>query len=74
LLPALSGTLKTHRRKSARHTPDTTLTNPQQDVYESLSALFRKLYFGFGEPGKSPVSDVLPALIRTAETVNKQSA
>jgi L-ribulokinase len=43
----------------------------EQRVYDDLYLLYRKLYFAFGEPGKGGVSDVLPALIRTAEAVNK---
>jgi L-ribulokinase len=42
-----------------------------QRVYEDLYPLYRKLYFGFGEPSKGPFGDVLPSLIRTAESVNK---
>jgi L-ribulokinase len=42
-----------------------------QRVYEDLYALYRKLYFGFGDPDKTPFGDVLPSLIRTAESVNK---
>ncbi len=53
-----------------RYEPD----KAEQDVYEELYPLFRKLYFCFGEPGKSPFSDVLPALIRTAESANKDVA
>jgi L-ribulokinase len=43
----------------------------EQRVYEDLYPLYRKLYFVFGEPAKGALADVLPALIRTAETVNK---
>ena len=43
----------------------------EQRVYEELYPLYRKLYFAFGEPGKTPFGDVLPSLIRTAESVNK---
>jgi L-ribulokinase len=44
---------------------------PEQSVYEDLYRLFSKLYFAFGEPQKGALADVLPALIRTAEVVNK---
>jgi L-ribulokinase len=42
-----------------------------QRIYDDLYALYRKLYFAFGEPGKSELAEVLPTLIRTAtaETV-----
>ena len=43
----------------------------EQLVYDDLYALYRKLYFSFGEAGKGDLSDVLPALIRTAESVRK---
>jgi L-ribulokinase len=43
----------------------------EQQVYDDLYPLYRKLYFAFGEPGKGALADVLPALIRTAEAVNK---
>jgi len=45
----------------------------EQRVYDDLYPLYRKLYFAFGEPGKGALADVLPALIRTAEAVNKPS-
>ncbi len=40
-------------------------------AYSDLYPLYRKLYFALGEPGKGALGDVLPTLIRTAETVNK---
>jgi L-ribulokinase len=40
-------------------------------VYNELYPLYRKLYFAFGQPGKGPVADILPALIRSSEAVNK---
>jgi len=43
----------------------------EQRVYDDLYPLYRKLYFAFGEPAKGVLADVLPALIRTAEAVNK---
>jgi L-ribulokinase len=43
----------------------------ERRVYNELYPLYRKLYFAFGEPGKSPVGDVLPSLIHSAEAVNK---
>jgi L-ribulokinase len=44
---------------------------PERLVYDDLYQLYRKLYFAFGEPGNSVFADVLPALIRNAEAVNK---
>jgi L-ribulokinase len=43
----------------------------EQRVYGDLYPLYRNLYFAFGEPAKGALADVLPALIRTAEAVNK---
>ena len=39
-----------------------------QGVYETLYQHYRKLYFLFGEPGKSEFGEVLPALIQIAKT------
>jgi L-ribulokinase len=44
----------------------------EQVIYNDLYKLYRKLYFAFGEPGKSMFADVLPALIRNAEAFNKR--
>jgi L-ribulokinase len=43
----------------------------ERRVYNELYPIYRKLYFAFGDQGKSIVSDVLPSLILTAEAVNK---
>jgi L-ribulokinase len=40
-------------------------------VYGELYALYRKLYFAFGEPGKGAFADVLPALIKVAAERNQ---
>ena len=53
-----------------RYEPD----RSQQNVYEQLYPLFRKVYFSFGAGDKSGMSDVLPQLIKTAEAVNKRPA
>jgi L-ribulokinase len=69
-----AGTFKTVEEAQDKICPPHKVFKPQQSdqqVYSDLYPLYRKLYFAFGEPGKSPVSDVLPALIRTAENVNK---
>ena len=42
-------------------------------VYDTLYAVYRKLYFAFGEPKEHPFGDVLPTLIKTAEVVNHQA-
>ena len=45
-----------------------------EQVYDGLYPLYRDLYFALGEPGKNPLSEVLPALIRIAESVQKKEA
>jgi L-ribulokinase len=42
-------------------------------VYDDMYAVYSKLYFAFGEPGNSALAEMLPALIRVAEAVHKQS-
>ena len=42
-----------------------------QSVYESLYQYYRRLYFLFGEPGKSEFGQVLPSLIQIAKTTNE---
>ena len=44
---------------------------PEQGVYEELHRLFKKLYFAFGDSRAGALADVMPALIRSAETANK---
>ena len=43
----------------------------EQEIYEGLYAAYRKLYFAFGDPSES-MGDVLPTLIRTAESVRHE--
>jgi L-ribulokinase len=45
----------------------------EQSVYEVLYSLYSKLYFAFGTPGSGPMSDVLPQLIQTAQSVRRRS-
>jgi L-ribulokinase len=45
-----------------------------EQVYDGLYPLYRDLYFALGEPGKNPLAEVLPALIRIAESVQKKEA
>jgi len=41
-----------------------------QKVYNSLYALYHRLYFAFGQPGIGKFGDVLPTLITVAEKAN----
>ena len=38
-----------------------------QSTYEELYRLYRRLYFGFGDPKQTELGDVLPTLIRVAK-------
>jgi L-ribulokinase len=42
-----------------------------QSAYNQLYPLYRELYFAFGEPGKSPLAEVLPKLIEVAESAHR---
>ena len=69
-----AGTFKTVEEAQDKICPSHKVFEPnkaQQAVYNDLYELYRKLYFAFGEPGKSGFGDVLPTLIRTAEAVHK---
>jgi L-ribulokinase len=48
--------------------------NPsEQEIYSELYHLYRRLYFGFGDPKSSEFGDVLPRLIRRAEAAHRNS-
>ena len=51
------------------HLPD----SQEQQTYETLYAAYRKLYFAFGDPKREPMGDVLPTLIRTAESARREA-
>ena len=44
----------------------------EQEIYEGLYAAYRKLYFAFGDPQSEPIGDVLPTLVRKAESVRHE--
>src|SRR5215475_13938260 len=48
--------------------------SPAQRVYADLYPIYKKLYFVLGEPGKNGMADVLPTLIRVAESVQHDLA
>jgi L-ribulokinase len=71
-----AGTFATIEEAQAKICPPhkTYLPDPEeQKVYEGLYAAYRKLYFGFGDPKTGAMGDVLPTLIRTAESVQSRS-
>jgi L-ribulokinase len=43
----------------------------EERVYDQLYPLYRKLYFALGSPADTPLGDVMPKLIRVAESVNR---
>jgi L-ribulokinase len=70
-----AGTFKTVEEAQEKICPthETYLPDPkEQKVYEGLYAAYRKLYFTFGDPSE-PMGDVLPTLIRTAESVRREA-
>ncbi len=61
-----AGTFKSVEEAQDKICPQHTVFTPQpaaQKVYDSLYALYRKIYFAFGEPGNAQFGDVLPRLI-----------
>jgi L-ribulokinase len=70
-----AGTFKTIDEAQARICSPFTVYKPEkaaQEVYETLYQHYRKLYFLFGEAGKSELGQVLPALIQIAKTANER--
>jgi L-ribulokinase len=69
-----AGAFKTVEEAQQKICPSHKVYEPDRSerlAYNDLYPLYRKLYFALGEPGKGALGDVLPSLIRTAETVNK---
>ena len=70
-----AGIFKTIDEAQARVCAPFTVYEPEkaaQGVYETLYQHYRKLYFLFGEPGKSEFGQVLPALIQIAKTAKER--
>ena len=65
-----AGTFKTIEEAQRAICPAHTVYEPQpdtQEIYRDLYELYRRIYFGFGQPGEgSPFGDVLPKLIQVA--------
>jgi L-ribulokinase len=67
-----AGTFKTVEEAQDKICPEHAVFTPElvaQKVYNSLYALYHRLYFAFGQPGVGKFSDVLPTLISVAEKV-----
>ena len=71
-----AGAFKTVEEAQDRICPEHRVFTPEptaQKVYDSLYALYRKLYFEFGQPGMAGFGDVLPTLMAIAEQGNATS-
>src|SRR5713226_1462052 len=71
-----AGTFKTIEEAQAKVCPPNRVFEPdrsEQAVYEKIYPLYSQLYFGFGDPQKKGLGEVLPTLIRVAESVHKGS-
>ena len=65
-----AGTFKTVEEAQDKICPEHTVFRPEpaaEKVYNSLYALYQKLYFAFGQPRDAKFGDVLPTLIHVAE-------
>jgi L-ribulokinase len=72
-----AGTFKTIEEAQDRICPPHKVYEPEPDAqraYAELFPLYRDLYFALGEPGRNPLANVLPTLIRVAESVQKDRA
>jgi len=71
-----AGTFKTIEEAQEKICPPHKIFQPQPDeqtAYDELYSLYRKVYLEFGQPKKQPFGDILPTLIKTAESVNRRS-
>jgi L-ribulokinase len=69
-----AGTFKTVEEAQDKICPDHAVFTSEpaaEKVYNSLYALYQKLYFAFGEPKEPQFGDVLPKLIQIAESANQ---
>jgi L-ribulokinase len=67
-----AGTFKTVEEAQDKICPGHAVFKPEpaaQKTYDSLYGLYKRFYFAFGRPDAA-FGDVLPALIKSAETVN----
>jgi len=68
-----AGTFKTVEEAQDKICAKHTLFAPDpeaQKIYNSLYALYQKLYFAFGQPQNTPFGGVLPQLIHLAQSAN----
>lgn len=72
-----AGTFKTVEEAQDKICPSHKAYHPQeseQKVYKELYRHYRQLYFSFGSPEQQPFGQVLPTLIRVAESAHKKNA
>jgi L-ribulokinase len=72
-----AGTFKTVEEAQARICPPHRVFEPERSercVYEELYPIFSQLYFAFGDPQTSGFGEMLPTLIRVAESAHKNAA
>jgi L-ribulokinase len=72
-----AGTFKTVEEAQDKICPDHAIFTPEpaaEKVYNSLYALYQKLYFAFGQQRDATLGDVLPSLILIAERANQSSS
>jgi L-ribulokinase len=70
-----AGTFKSVEEAQDQICPQHTVFTPRlenQKLYDSLYALYRKLYFSFGEPRDPRLGNILPELIDLARVANQQ--
>jgi L-ribulokinase len=71
-----AGTFKTVEEAQDKLCPPQRTYQPQASsraVYDQLYKLYHRLYFALGKPDSGGLGDVLPTLIRVAESVNAES-
>ncbi len=71
-----AGTFKAVEEAQDKICPGHAVFTPEpttEKVYNSMYALYQKLYFAFGLPHDAKFGDILPTLIRIAERANQSS-
>jgi L-ribulokinase len=69
-----AGTFKTIEEAQQKVCPPNRVFEPdksEQNVYEQIYPMYSQLYFAFGDPQNKSFGQVLPSLIRVAESVRK---
>jgi L-ribulokinase len=72
-----AGTFKTVEEAQDKICPGHAMFTPEpaaEKIYNSMYALYQKLYFAFGQARDATFGDVLPVLIHIAERVNQSSS